>query len=121
MLCSVLHMFEFFPFSVQVLASMTRVDRNAIERLRAFQNPPMMAGVVMVMIMVLIGRPEFAAGIGGAGIQPSSSSGREKKGDTMSTSGSDEVSHYSASRSGSASPKKSRSRTNLPMLGNTLL
>ena len=96
---------------------MSRVDRNAIERLRAFQSPPTMAGIVMVMIMVLIGRPEFAPGLGGAGTHPGSSSGREKKGDAMSTSGSDEVSHYSTSRSGSASPKKRQTRHNMPMLG----
>ncbi|EDO44670.1 predicted protein, partial [Nematostella vectensis] len=50
-----------------VLKWQAKVDRSLCERLRAFQSPPPMAGIVMVMVMVLMGRPEFAAGIGGAG------------------------------------------------------
>ena len=37
-----------------------KIDRGTIERLRAFQNPPPMVGMTMVMLMVLIGRPEFS-------------------------------------------------------------
>lgn len=78
-----------------------------------------MAGMVMVMVMVLLGRPEFAAGIGGAGT-PYTISKHERKGEQGSslgtatgtgTSGSDE-----ASRTSSATFKrrgKDTSRTSL--------
>ena len=38
-----------------------KIDRGTIERLRAFQNPPPMVGMTMVMLMILLGRPEFAS------------------------------------------------------------
>lgn len=53
-----------------------------------------MAGMVMVMVMVLLGRPEFAAGIGGAGTLPSPVS-RERKGESIA-GGSDEMSRASS-------------------------
>jgi len=37
-----------------------KIDRGCIERLRAFQSPPSLVGTVMVMVMILIGRAEFA-------------------------------------------------------------
>lgn len=55
-----------------------------------------MAGMTMVMVMVLLGRPEFAAGIGGAGTLPSPVS-RERKGAGESQGGgSDEMSRASS-------------------------
>lgn len=62
-----------------------------------------MAGMVMVMVMVLLGRPEFAAGIGGAGTTHPPASRHERKGDQSSSlgTGSDE-----ASRTSSATHKK---------------
>ena len=63
-----------------------------------------MAGMVMVMVMVLLGRPEFAAGIGGAGSSHPPATRHERKGDQQSSSlgtGSDE-----ASRTSSATQKK---------------
>lgn len=33
-----------------------KVDRNVIERLRAFSSPPILVGMVMEMIMILIGK-----------------------------------------------------------------
>ena len=72
-----------------------KVDRSLCERLRAFQSPPPMTGMVMVMTMVLLGRPEFASGIGGAGSFHSTSS-REKKGGESLAGGSDEMSRASS-------------------------
>ena len=33
-----------------------RVDRQCVERLKAFQNPPMLVGFVMEMVMIFIGK-----------------------------------------------------------------
>ena len=41
---------------LQVLHWKSRVDRSAIDRLRGFQNPPMLVGQVMEMVMILIGK-----------------------------------------------------------------
>ena len=89
---------------------MSKVDRSCCERLKAFQQPPQMVGMVMVMVMVLLGRPEFVPGIGGMG-SPQASSRYEKKGDQGSslpgtgTTFSDEASRAS---SATAAPKKQR-------------
>ena len=82
---------------------MHKVDRSLCERLRAFQSPPPMAGMVMVMVMVLLGRPEFAPGIGGAGSTHPPSTRHERKGEQSSSlgTGSDE-----ASRASSATHKR---------------
>ena len=71
-----------FVCFTQVYHWMHRVDRSLCERLRAFQSPPPMAGMVMVMVMVLLGRPEFAAGIeerGPATLHPPDTSARESR------------------------------------------
>ena len=62
-----------------------------------------MAGMVMVMVMVLLGRPEFAPGIGGAGTTHPPPTRHGAKGDQSSSlgTGSDE-----ASRASSATHKK---------------
>lgn len=81
----------------QVHRWQSKVDRSLIERLRAFQSPPPMAGMTMVMVMVLLGRPEFAPGIGGAGTLPSPVHSREKRGAGESLGGgSDEMSRASS-------------------------
>ena len=82
---------------------MHKVDRSLCERLRAFQSPPPMAGMVMVMVMVLLGRPEFAPGIGGAGSTLPPLTRHDRRGDHSSSlgTGSDE-----ASRASSAPHKK---------------
>ena len=49
----------YFPFKINILRK--KIERGTIERLRAFQNPPPMVGMTMVMLMILIGRPEFAS------------------------------------------------------------
>ena len=41
---------------LQVIHWKGHVDRSCIERLRAFQNPPMLVGHVMEMVMTLIGK-----------------------------------------------------------------
>ncbi|XP_060567478.1 dynein axonemal heavy chain 5-like [Ruditapes philippinarum] len=41
---------------LQVLHWKGKVDRNVIERLRAFTSPPVLVGMVMEMIMILIGK-----------------------------------------------------------------
>lgn len=82
-----------------------KIDRGTIERLRAFQNPPPMVGMTMVMLMVLIGRPEFASYI------VSSQSKNEKKYDTYSYS--DE-----ASRISSATSRRKREPIHKPMYQN---
>ena len=94
--------FSFVCFT-QVHHWMHRVDRSLCERLRAFQSPPPMAGMVMVMVMVLLGRPEFAAGIGGAGSSHPPPTRHERKGEQSSSlgTGSDE-----ASRTSSATHKR---------------
>eukprot|EP00794_Sanderia_malayensis_P000407 gene407-1042_t len=72
-----------------------RVDRGCIERLRAFQNPTPMVGMTMVMLMILIGRPEFASYV-------ASSQGREREkrtGEGGSMSFSDEASRISSATS----------------------
>ena len=65
-----------------------KIDRGTIERLRAFQNPPPMVGMTMVMLMILIGRPEFAS------LLHSSLQRAERK--TESRSYSDETSRISS-------------------------
>lgn len=40
----------------QVIHWREKVDRNCIEHLRAFQNPPLLVGLVMEMVMTLIGK-----------------------------------------------------------------
>lgn len=87
----------------QVKHWMHKVDRSLCERLRAFQSPPPMAGMVMVMVMVLLGRPEFAPGIGGAGSTLPPPTRHDRRGDHSSSlgTGSDE-----ASRASSAPHKK---------------
>ena len=37
-----------------------KIDRGCIERLCAYQSPPALVGTVMVMVMILLGRPEFS-------------------------------------------------------------
>lgn len=34
----------------------SKVDRNVVERIRAFQNPPVLVGQVVEMVLVLIGK-----------------------------------------------------------------
>ena len=83
------------------------MDRSLCERLRAFQSPPPMAGMVMVMVMVLLGRPEFAPGIGGAGSSIPTPTRHDRKGESSSLgTGSDE-----ASRASSATVLKKRGTT----------
>lgn len=56
-----------------------------------------MAGMVMVMVMVLLGKPEFAPGIGGAGSSHPTTTRQERKGEGTSLgTGSDEVSRTSS-------------------------
>ena len=104
---------------------MHRVDRSLCERLRAFQSPPPMAGMVMVMVMVLLGRQEFAAGIGGAGSSYPPPTRLERKGEQSSSlgTGSDE-----ASRTSSATHKRRSNKDvhhkgppQTPLLGKTWL
>ncbi|XP_068697910.1 dynein axonemal heavy chain 8-like [Montipora foliosa] len=91
----------------QVKHWMHKVDRSLCERLRAFQSPPPMAGMVMVMVMVLLGRPEFAPGIGGAGSSLPTPTRHDRKGESSSLgTGSDE-----ASRASSATVLKKRGTT----------
>ena len=45
-----------FFFWLQVEYWKSRVDRQCIERLKNFQNPPMLVGHVMEMVMTLIGK-----------------------------------------------------------------
>ena len=73
-----------------------------------------MAGMVMVMVMVLLGRPEFAAGIGGAGTTHPPPTRHERKGDQSSSlgTGSDE-----ASRASSATHKKRPGTKEYPQKG----
>ena len=68
----------------------------------------------MVMVMVLLGRPEFAAGIGGAGTTHPPSTRHERKGDQSSSlgTGSDE-----ASRTSSATHKKRPTTKEHPQKG----
>ena len=75
-----------------------KIDRGTIERLRAFQNPPPMVGMTMVMLMVLIGRPEFSHIV-------TSQAKVDRKYDSYSYS--DE-----ASRISSATSKRRREQTN---------
>ena len=101
---------------------MSKVDRSLCERLRAFQSPPPMAGMVMVMVMVLLGKPEFAPGIGGAGSSHHTTTRHERKGEGTSLgTGSDEVSRTSSATqvrkrvTAKETPPKSGVQT--PMLG----
>lgn len=73
-----------------------------------------MAGMVMVMVMVLLGRPEFAPGIGGAGTTNPPPTRHERKGDHSSSlgTGSDEV-----SRTSSATFKKRPATKEYPQKG----
>ena len=114
-----------FVCFTQVYHWMHRVDRSLCERLRAFQSPPPMAGMVMVMVMVLLGRPEFAAGIGGAGSSHPPPTRHERKGEQSSSlgTGSDE-----ASRTSSATHKRRgtnyahhKGSPQTPLLGKTWL
>ena len=114
-----------FVWFTQVYHWMHRVDRSLCERLRAFQSPPPMAGMVMVMVMVLLGRPEFAAGIGGAGSSHPPPTRHERKGEQSSSlgTGSDE-----ASRTSSATHKRRgtnyahhKGSPQTPLLGKTWL
>ncbi|XP_048577711.1 dynein axonemal heavy chain 8 isoform X3 [Nematostella vectensis] len=100
-----------------VLKWQAKVDRSLCERLRAFQSPPPMAGIVMVMVMVLMGRPEFAAGIGGAGSTYTPGS-RERTREPVGTSNSDETSRASsASRRRTGPIKGSSSSTQSTFYG----
>ena len=77
-----------FLFDEQVNVLQKKIDRGTIERLRAFQNPPTMVGMTMAMLMILIGRPEFASYV------PSSQSKAERKQENHSYS--DEASRISS-------------------------
>lgn len=47
-------------YNWQVLLWQERLDRPCCERLKAIQNPPTMIAMVMLMTMVLLGRPDFS-------------------------------------------------------------
>ena len=75
-----------------------KIERGCIERLRAYQQPPPLVGTVMVMVMVLLGRKEFASYV-----QKTSS---EKQQDN-STTYDDSASRISSAKS--RKPKESKS------------
>lgn len=54
----VCHTFLQFKYchSIQVMHWKSKVDRNVVERIRAFQNPPVLVGQVVEMVLVLIGK-----------------------------------------------------------------
>lgn len=106
----------------QVKHWMSKVDRSLCERLRAFQSPPPMAGMVMVMVMVLLGKSEFAPGIGGAGSSHPITTRHERKGEGTSLgTGSDEVSRTSSAtqvrKRATAKETPPKSGVQTPMLG----
>lgn len=79
-----------------------------------------MAGMVMVMVMVLLGRPEFAAGIGGAGTTHPPPTRHGPKGDQSSSlgTGSDEASRTSsAHRKRPGTKEYSQKGIQPPLLG----
>ena len=83
-----------------------------------------MAGMVMVMVMVLLGRPEFAAGIGGAGTTHPPPTRHGPKGDQSSSlgTGSDEASRTSsAHRKRPGTKEYSQKGIQPPLLGSLLL
>ena len=83
-----------------------------------------MAGMVMVMVMVLLGRPEFAAGIGGAGTIHPPPTRHGPKGDQSSSlgTGSDEASRASsAHKKRSGTKEYSQRGIQSPLLGTLLL
>ena len=91
-----------------------KIDRNVIERLRAFQSPPQMVGTIMVMTMVLIGRPEFAHFVHSAGTKT------EKRGtDGGSLSFSDDVSR--ASSAATRRTKELRAKSSHSNIGKNLV
>ncbi|XP_023932047.1 dynein heavy chain 5, axonemal-like isoform X1 [Lingula anatina] len=76
----------------QVLHWKGKVDRSCIERLRAFQNPPMLVGHVMEMVMTLIGK----RGYGG----PVKSENRDAKEENRATSASSSSTRFTATKKG---------------------
>ena len=81
-----------------------------------------MVGMVMVMVMVLLGRPEFASGIGGAGTFQPTPSRMERKGESSSLgTGSDEASRASSGtlikKRGTAKDTHSKSGAQTQLLG----
>lgn len=85
-----------------------------------------MAGMVMVMVMVLLGRPEFAAGIGGAGSTHPPPTRHERKGDQSSSlgTGSDEASRTSSAthkRRGGTKDSHQKGSPQNPLLGKMMM
>ncbi|CAG5121561.1 unnamed protein product, partial [Candidula unifasciata] len=67
----------------QVMHWKSKVDRNVVERIRAFQNPPVLVGQVVEMVLVLIGKRLPPQRIGAA---KERHSGREDLSSHLSTS-----------------------------------
>jgi dynein heavy chain len=76
--------------TLQVEYWKSKVDRQCIERLKNFQNPPMLVGHVMEMVMTLIGKKSISKStIGGDYPSKDEQSGRysASSGSTKYTAG----------------------------------
>jgi len=69
-----------------------KIDRSCIEKLRAYQAPPPLVATIMVSLMILLRRPEFAHYV-------TSAQRNEKKSDGSFTD-------YTYSRTGSAKSRR---------------
>lgn len=76
-----------------------QIDRGCIERLRAYQSPPTLVGTIMVMVMILLRRPEFSSYV-----TASARTEKYRDGNLL-------VSESSLSRTSSAKSKKSKTPT----------